>query len=265
MRMKFSLKARKEKPLGSYINRWEGNFKMTFKEIEYQGRDWNKLAQHRGPVTRMCKYGTDPSGSINVWEFTLCFWRATLSLGVSYKFPDGPPSRLYVHRGPGFRPRVGSKIYVTITKACGRSRTWDSQARRPASTLDRQDGAKSQCRRHCLASVGRQTVHSAHWKWEKGDMTHSWRAESLAEALIGLRLTVLFTADSNEPFNRFRRPFVDAWRWNKRRLCSLRKWWKQTNIFKWNTRGAGEACSGSLACVYVQQVLYIFMSVAHGI
>jgi hypothetical protein len=59
---------------------------MSFKEIEYQGRDWIKLAQDRGPVTRLCKYGTDPSGSINVREFTLCFRRVILPLGVSYNF-----------------------------------------------------------------------------------------------------------------------------------------------------------------------------------
>jgi hypothetical protein len=213
---------------------------MIFKEIEYQCLDWIKLAQGRGPVTRLCKYGTDPSGSINVREFTLCFWRVTQPLGVSYKFPVGPPSRLYVRRGHGFRPRVGSKMYVTLNKgmrAVSNLRLAEPEARTAPLS--------SKCWSPC--------------KWEKGDMTHSWRAESLAESLIGLRLTVLCTADSNEPFNRLRRPFVDAWR-RTRDVYVLYVSGENRGIF-WNETLVSE----SFACVCVQQVIYVFMLVAHSI
>jgi hypothetical protein len=44
--------------------RWEYNIKNDLREIGWEGLDWIRLAQVRGPVARSSEHGTEPSGSI---------------------------------------------------------------------------------------------------------------------------------------------------------------------------------------------------------
>jgi hypothetical protein len=57
-----------KRPFGRYRRRWEGDIKMDFSEIRWEGVDWIHLARERDQW-RTGEHGNELSGSIKGWEF----------------------------------------------------------------------------------------------------------------------------------------------------------------------------------------------------
>jgi hypothetical protein len=58
-------------PLGRPRYRWMDNIKMNLGEIEWDGVDWNALAQDRDKWRESsCECGSESLGSIKCWETT---------------------------------------------------------------------------------------------------------------------------------------------------------------------------------------------------
>jgi hypothetical protein len=53
-----------KRQLGRLRHRWEDNIKIGRKKVGWEGVDWIRLAQDKGPVAVCCEHDNEPSGSI---------------------------------------------------------------------------------------------------------------------------------------------------------------------------------------------------------